>query len=328
MSPAQRHIILVYIFLSSIDYPFRRRSENVKPQNFPYLRILLSPITPLSSKPYRPYQTSTMATDKDKSSKIYYTSKFGSIKKLNNSNYAIWKGDVTVILQAMGAYAIVNGEEEEPAAGNTAAARTAIADYQKRRAYAISAIRFSCTDEAAIYVNGLSDPREMWQILKNARPTPGESISVYVSRIQAFQLQLQGSTEEITDQALRTHVYTPTPPEFKTAIGYLKRTDGVTISNLITVLKETEEENKVEAAIVDSKSGTGLYARGRGGRGGRRGRGGRGGRGGKGTKNRSCTYCSKDNHTTEDCWKRQKEQIQQSRKRTREVDDNEVIYYQ
>ena len=277
-----------------------------------------------------------MATD-NKSSTIYYKSKFGSIKKLDNSNYAIWKGDVTVILQAMGAYAIVNGEEEEPAAGNTAAARTAIADYQKRRAYAISAIRFSCTNEAAMYVNGLTDPTEMWQILKerldlttsyigrtsivaqfqNARPIAGESISVYVARLQAFQLQLQGSTEEITEQALRTHVYTTAPPEFKTAIGYLKRTPDVTISNLITVLKETEEENKVEAAIVDSKSGTGLYARGRGGRGGRRGRGGRGGRGGqggsggKGTKlNRGCTYCRMDNHTTQNCWKRQKERNQ------------------
>jgi len=115
--------------------------------------------------------------------------------------------------------------------------------------------------------------------------------------------------EEITEQALRTHVYTTAPPEFKTTIGYLKRTPDVTIPNLITVLKETEEENKVEAAaaVVDSKSGTGLYTRGRGVRGGRQscggcgGRGGRGGHGGKGTKNQSCTYCRMDNHTTEDC---------------------------
>ena len=62
----------------------------------------------------------------------------------------------------------------------------------------------------------------MWQILKerldlttsyightavviqfqNVRPTVGESISVYVTRLPAFQLQLQGSTEEITEQAL------------------------------------------------------------------------------------------------------------------------------
>jgi len=38
------------------------------------------------------------------------------------------------------------------------------------------------------------------------------------------------------------------------------------------LLKKTEEENKVEAAatVVDSKSGTDLYACGRGGCGGRR----------------------------------------------------------
>jgi len=130
----------------------------------------------------------------------------------------------------------------------------------------------------------------MWQILKerldlttsyigctvivaqfqNVQPITGESISVYVARLQVFQLQLPGSTEEITEQALRTHVYTTARPEFNTAIGYLKRTPDVTIPNLITVLKETEEENKVEAAaaVVDSKSGTGLYVRGRGGRGG------------------------------------------------------------
>ena len=195
-----------------------------------------------------------MSSHNDQSSKTYYTSKFGSIKKLSNINYAIWTGDVTVILQAMGAYTIINGEKDEPAAGNTATARTATADDQKRRTYAISAIRFSCTDEAAIYINGLSDPSKMWQILKerldlttlyigrtaivvqfqNAQPTVGECISVYVARLQAFQLQLQGSMEEITEQALRTHVYTTAPPKFKTAIGYLKRTPDVTIPNLIT----------------------------------------------------------------------------------------------
>jgi len=73
-----------------------------------------------------------MSSHNDQSSKTYYTLKFGSIKKLSNTNYAIWKGNVTVILQAMGAYMIINGEEDEPAAGNTATARTAIANYQKR----------------------------------------------------------------------------------------------------------------------------------------------------------------------------------------------------
>jgi len=101
----------------------------------------------------------------EQSSKLYYTSKYGAIKKLNDTNYAVWKGDVTVILEAMSAFVIVSGEEEAPPAGNTVAARTAIADYRKRRVLATSAIRFSCTEEVAIYINGLSNPREMWETL-------------------------------------------------------------------------------------------------------------------------------------------------------------------
>jgi len=45
------------------------------------------------------------------------------------------------------ALAIVNGEEEEPPAGNTAAARTAVPDYQKRQAYMTTGLQFSCTEE-------------------------------------------------------------------------------------------------------------------------------------------------------------------------------------
>ena len=101
----------------------------------------------------------------EQSSKLYYTSKYGGIKKLNDTNYALWKGDVTVILEAMNAFVIVNGEEEEPPAGNTVAASTAIADYRKRRALATSAISFSCTEEVAIYKMGMSNPREMWETL-------------------------------------------------------------------------------------------------------------------------------------------------------------------
>ena len=77
---------------------------------------------------------------------------------------------------------------------------------------------------------------------QNARPITGESIGTYIARLQAYRIQLQGSTEEISDQALRTHVYTTAPSAFKTTIAILKRTPDVTIPNLITALKDTEGE--------------------------------------------------------------------------------------
>jgi len=63
----------------------------------------------------------------------------------------------------MEALNIVVGEEVEPPAGNTAAARNAIADYTKRRTLATTAIRFSCT---TIYIQNLTNPTEMWEILR------------------------------------------------------------------------------------------------------------------------------------------------------------------
>jgi len=119
----------------------------------------------------------------------------------------------------------------------------------------------------------------------------------------------------------------------------------MTIEALEGGLTEAEEKFKAEEMVadVDCKSATGLYAQGRGGRAGYRGRGGRGGRGGhggrggraKGTRTQNCTYCRMDNHTTEDCWKRQREQPgwqqqtqSQSRKRARDANnENDVICY-
>ena len=147
----------------------------------------------------------------DQTSKLSYTSKYGAIKKLDGTNYTVWKGDVTVILQVMDALNIVIGEEVEPPAGNTAAARNAIADYAKRRALATTAIRFSCIEVISIYIQNLTNPTEMWEILRekldsttsfigraaiarkfrNARIDKGEGISVYIARLQSYRIQLQ-----------------------------------------------------------------------------------------------------------------------------------------
>jgi hypothetical protein len=41
-----------------------------------------------------------MSSNNDQSSKIYYTSKDGAIKKLDGTNYIEWKGDISAILSA------------------------------------------------------------------------------------------------------------------------------------------------------------------------------------------------------------------------------------
>ena len=90
-----------------------------------------------------------------------YSSKFGSVKKLDAQNYRTWQIDLQAILQATNSWEIVNGNENPPPAGASLAARTALTDYTKRSALAITAIRFSCTDQIRIYIDGLTTPRDM-----------------------------------------------------------------------------------------------------------------------------------------------------------------------
>jgi hypothetical protein len=61
--------------------------------------------------------------------------------------------------------ALFKGEEDEPVPGNSAAARAAAADYEKRSGKAATAILLSCSDEVAPFVEGMEDPRLMWDTL-------------------------------------------------------------------------------------------------------------------------------------------------------------------
>jgi hypothetical protein len=182
---------------------------------------------------------------------------------------------------------------------------------------------------------------------QRARPEKDGAMGIYISRLQAYRDEHQGTSQEISNENRLGHRYSICPLKFKTIVTVLKRTPDMTIEALEAGLKEAEEELEAEEisdTVVDSKSGTGLYAQGcggrnryrghggKGGRGGKAGRGGRGGQGEKGTKNRFCKYCRMDNHSTQDCWKRPREQNQQhhqqSSKRTRNNDnDDEPVCY-
>jgi hypothetical protein len=96
-----------------------------------------------------------------------YTSKYGSLKKLNELNYVKWQSDLKIVLRSMRAYKIVTGEEVEPPAANNNAARLALESFQTRQALAATAIQFSCGDSVQHHIEGMEDdPKEMWDTLK------------------------------------------------------------------------------------------------------------------------------------------------------------------
>jgi hypothetical protein len=116
----------------------------------------------------------------------------------------------------MNALRIVQGEEDEPVPGNSAAARAAAADYEKRSGKAATAILLSCSDEVAPFVEGMEDPRLMWDTLyerfnsarhnigrttilrlfRSARPIPGELIASYFGRLLKSSTNSQGLTRK------------------------------------------------------------------------------------------------------------------------------------
>ena len=273
-----------------------------------------------------------------------YNSKYGSIEKLTSDNYDTWKLCISVVLSAMLAFKIVTGEEVEDdlPIGNSPANIAKRESYEKRQALAATAILLSCTPEVRIHLSGTTDAKAMWDRLAeqlstssslgrrvtigrnffNARPKAGESIAVYLSRLNDMRVQLAGTEGSIPDVRFLYHIYLTAPEEYQPMLEMMQKLPAgmATIESVSEALRDAEQNKLAWKANEDGVSGTALLAHGRGGRGGRRGErgnqnGGRGGRSergkrsGKGRgkqpeqKTQLCVNCNMSNHSTENCRK-------------------------
>ena len=71
---------------------------------------------------------------------------WGDIPKLTHANYDKWKDDMILILSAMGAYAIVTGDDPEPQPHHFNHDDN-YDDWKAKEAEAASMIRLSCSPE-------------------------------------------------------------------------------------------------------------------------------------------------------------------------------------
>jgi hypothetical protein len=221
-----------------------------------------------------------------------YHTKNGVMDKLTAINYPKWRNAFTVLLRSMNALRIVQGEESEPTPGNSATAKAASADFEKRSGQAASAILMSCSDAIAPYLEGMLDPREMWDTLaerfdstrntigrttilrqfQNARPTNGEPIANYFGRLLNYKFQLEGTNEAISDSAIKTHIFTTLPDDFNITIQFLmlQPEKNLSINDVMDALRESDEtrrlmqQNNSLRTVTDSNSaatsGEALYA--------------------------------------------------------------------
>jgi hypothetical protein len=143
-----------------------------------------------------------------------------------------------------------------------------------------------------------------------SRPSPDETVTQYFTKLIAFRKKLIGTTENITDDAMKTHIFTTLSKSYETTIQILEqRIPAPTAQQCIDAIRKYAERTTLTNEIGEASTGAALYSRGGNrGHGSGRGRGGRagargGGRGNGRLKHKE-TYCKMDNHTTETCRQR------------------------
>ena len=126
-------------------------------------------------------------------------------------------------LRAVDADDIITGEEGEPVPIDLD-----YKDYKKCASKAAGLISLSCSPEIRPYLKGLQAPREMWETpqarldsaatltgrtgilrkFRTARLQKDEQINAYFARLCEHRHQLAGTAGAISDEELRTHIYT------------------------------------------------------------------------------------------------------------------------
>jgi hypothetical protein len=137
----------------------------------------------------------------------------------------------------------------------------------------------------------------LWKFTAS-RPSPDETVTQYFTKLIAFRKKLIGTTENITDDAMKTHIFTTLSNSYETTIQILEqRIPAPTAQQCMDAIREYAERTTLTKEIGDASTGAAPYSRG-----GNRGRG-RSGRGNESQKHK-CTHYKMDNHTTEACGKR------------------------
>ncbi len=163
----------------------------------------------------------------------FYKCQYGRVELLNDENYPDWSNTLIFFLTADKTWSIVVGTEEAPQAlpANASAARHAeyrkeLLEFQARSARACSMIISSVTPSYKCFLFGKTNPKDMWDILKNRldsltsnsgpfirrdqflneRHTGKGPISTFFARLQQYQAQLASTRLPISDFELMSHV--------------------------------------------------------------------------------------------------------------------------
>jgi len=107
----------------------------------------------------------------------------------------------------------------------------------------IALIHLECCNELLPLIDDIDDPVEMWEALRDqldnastilgrtqvlqkfsaSRPSPDKTVAQYFTKQTAFYKELIGTTENITDDATKTYIFTTLSNLYETTIQILEQ---------------------------------------------------------------------------------------------------------
>lgn len=274
-----------------------------------------------------------------------FVTKTGRFQKLNHTNWHAWEENMTAHLRLIDAYdmCFTDGAARPPEPRANAAAhiynrQMGLCDkWDKALREPRSSLWNGVFDEAHQYINSEDEPSVIWNALSitydttnsavgrqtiwkkfmASRPTPGEPIGNWFSKLLGWRHQLSASPEAIPDMSVRMHIFDHLPESYRNAIEREQMRPNDTIIRTMENLKAFELANALRtnpAAEALNTQAQQPAGRGRGstprGRGQTNARGGnkdaRGSRG-RGTTypppdhNKYCAKHGKTGHSTAEC---------------------------
>jgi len=159
------------------------------------------------------------------SNEIYLTDQ-GNVPQLSEENYPVWKQKICRVLIAKRAYNIVSSVKLLPG-GNGIAVSPMEENWHDSANRAIAHIHLGCSDEYLPLINNIHNPvvicealrdwldntatklgcTQVLQMFTTSQPLPDEPVSQYFTILITFRKKVIGTTENITDNTMKTHIF-------------------------------------------------------------------------------------------------------------------------
>jgi len=184
----------------------------------------------------QPYERNSHLTGTPTDDKIWYCCPSGGSAKLTTGNYSRWKADITVLLPASRAIDTALGTEEPPPNGNSVAAFIATDKDLSRKAGSYGMLVGSGTRATRAYVQGVTEPLEIWTTLRDQLDTNSstaisslvrqfnrekhlptdKSVSPYLEQLCMLREDLMDTYSQISEDAYIDKILTTIPETYYT----------------------------------------------------------------------------------------------------------------